>query len=115
MFTLSFAYERLDVAWPWNEEAYPVLGRLQDPNQILAFKAHHTLGHLHKSVGKIEALLEPIDHGANTSALQDAAVTELVGKSIVDLLRFAKDAGISSEDLESYLNRFFNGEGNMTA
>lgn len=107
MFTLPFAYERLDAAWPWNEEAYPVLGRLRDPNQILAFKAHHALGHLHKSVGKIEAMLEPIDHGADASALRGDAVTELVGKSLVDLLRFAKDAGISASELEIYLNTFF--------
>lgn len=107
MFTIAHAYARLDKVWPWNENAYPVLRRLDAPASALAFKLHHALGHLHKSVGKIEAAVEPVDHGAEAVGLAGAEMTELVGKSVVDLLRLAKDAGVTAEDLEAYLETVF--------
>lgn len=84
-----------------------MVGRLSDPADLLAFKLHHALGHVHKSIGRMEALLEPIDHGESVDALKTDQMVELVGKSFVNMLHIAEVLKIEPEKIEHWLEDFF--------
>ena len=99
-------YADLENVWPWTPEAYPALSRLREPGEVLAFKLHHALGHLHKSVGTMEAELEKVDHGGDILSLKTDQMTELIGKSLVDLFQIAKTAGVNPDELEAWLRNF---------
>lgn len=84
-----------------------MVGRLSDPADLLAFKLHHALGHVHKSTGRMEALLEPIDHGESVDSLKTEQMVELIGKSFVNMLHIAEVLKIEPGKIEEWLEAFF--------
>lgn len=99
-------YAGLEKKWPCDEYSYPVLEHLQNPAHRLAFELHHALGHLHKTIGAIEAALEKIDHGADIASLQDREMTERIGKSLIDIFQLARILKIQPADLERWIDVF---------
>lgn len=107
MKSIQEYYALLERKWPCDAREYPMVGRLSDPADLLAFKLHRALGHVHKSTGRMEALLEPVDHGEPVDSLKTDQMVELIGKSFVNLLHIAEVLKIEPEKIEGWLEEFF--------
>lgn len=89
--SLRALMELVQSSWPFTPPAYPELKGDSDPRAIV-----HAAMHLAKSSGKVVGAIEPIDHG---KPVDRDALTEQLSYTLVNLLRIASLAGISSREL----------------
>ncbi len=90
--------------WRSGVEEYPVLGRLSEED-AQRFMRQHPLRHLHKQLGKIEAMEERADHDAGE--IDQDAMRELLGKALLNLMRYAEFNGITGDELGAWIADFY--------
>lgn len=87
--------------------SYPVLERLNEQDAE-RFLRQHPLRHLHKQLGKIEAIEERLDH--DDGEIRHDAHVELLGKTLLNLMRYAELSGVTGDELGNWITDFYRNE-----
>lgn len=98
MSQLSRLMKHISATWVCDETRYPQLAAMSAAERQ-DFVVKHSLLHLMKTMGKIAAVCEHLDHG-EPYAHKDAAELEASAvKLFVNVLKLADELGLSADDL----------------
>ena len=93
--------------WRTGVETYPIIARLAE-DDAKQFQRQHPLRHLHKQLGKIEAIEERLDHDDGT--IDHDTHVELLGKTLLNLMRYAELSGVTGDELGNWIADFYRDE-----
>lgn len=101
---LSKLMKYISVRYTFTHEHYPLLAKV-GLSERLPFAISHSIKHLQKSLGRIAAESESLDHGGpmDINVLREAMV-----KMLVSTLKLADEIGMSAEDLAALVPRMMN-------
>lgn len=92
--------------WPWDKQRYPSL--IDMPASVQPrFKRRHVSFHMLKHLGQMAEIEELSDHDGSIVPADSARMQECAIKIIAEALRFAQVIGLSSEDIESGIRKFY--------
>lgn len=93
----------------FNAEKYPSL-KDASPEETLSFAFQHLALHFSKTAGKIAAVSEAVDHGAERE-LEELKIN--VAKALVNTLRLAELVGMNEEELKRRVDKILEGPVNQ--
>lgn len=93
--------------WRTGTDTYPILARLSEED-AKQFQRQHPLRHIHKQLGKIEAIEERLDH--DDGEIDHEVHVELLGKALLNLMRYAELSGVSGDELGNWIADFYRDE-----
>lgn len=104
MGPLSELQAFIDACWVEDADVYPPIARLNEQD-TKRFLRQHKLRHLHKALGAIEAIEEKVDHSA--APIEREMLREPIGKMLLNLMQYAKKAGITGDEIGEWIADFY--------